>query len=282
MKPTLVCFAIALGLTSWSQVRADWNSTIAASNPLNWYQFNELSGSLAVDHGSQQLDGTYGTGALDATRGAVGLVGVAAEFGNQSTIFLNGSQITGDWTAEFVLKRIGSKSSSVLIRGVPFAFPSTALKLEQFNNTGQVGYTQYGAADRVFAPPVFSPLDEWIHLVYVKTGLGMNVYLDGVLAGTNPSTIVLQRYQIGSHLDTIPESPLAIMDEAVIYNRALSPAEVALHFAAVPEPSSFTLAACAAVSALAYVMHSRALRGRKRAVSLAPSVSAMLDRCQPL
>jgi hypothetical protein len=223
---------------------ADWNSTIAAGSPLNWYRFDELSGATAVDYGSQQLNGSYGVGALDATRGIGGLVGTATQFGDQSTVFLHATDIPGDWSAEFVVNRIGSKQSSVLIRGVPFAFPSTALKLEQFQNTEQIGFTQFGSADYTFNPAVPSPLNQWIDLVYVNhAGSGMSLYLNGALVGTNPASIVLARDQIGSFADTIPESPLAIMDEVVLYNRALSEAEISAHFAATPEPSSHVLAA---------------------------------------
>ncbi|HEX3725164.1 MAG TPA: hypothetical protein VHV08_02935, partial [Pirellulales bacterium] len=63
MKLSYFCLASALALATWRHAAADWNSTIAASNPLDWYRFNELSGSTAIDYGSQHLNGTYGTGA---------------------------------------------------------------------------------------------------------------------------------------------------------------------------------------------------------------------------
>ena len=81
-------------------------------------------------------------------------------------------------------------------------------------------------------------------VVYVnRVGSGMSLYLDGQLVGTNPNSIALDRHQIGSNADTVPESPLAIMNAAVLYDRALSPAEIAAHWAAVPEPSTWLMAA---------------------------------------
>jgi Concanavalin A-like lectin/glucanases superfamily len=240
-----LCCAVGLALVVFAGrgARCDWNSTITASNPFNWYRFNELSGNTAVDYGSEHRNGSYGNGALDATRGVDGLVGVAAQFGDQSTVFLSAPDIIGDWSAEFVLMRTGSKRSSVLIRGIPFAFPSGALKLEQFDNTHQVGYTKFGIVDATFSPPVTSPIDEWIHLVYVNSVANDRIalYVNGDLAATRTDHLSLSRDQIGSWSDTIPESPLAIMDEVILYNRALAAGEIAAHFASIPEPSSLML-----------------------------------------
>jgi hypothetical protein len=265
MRLLAASLAIAVFAPVWSAAAAtisvqNWNATIAASTPLNWYQFNETSGSTLVDHGSQQLNGTWGTGALAPTLDVPGIFGPAAEFGNQSTAVLNGSPINSDWSAEFVLERLGSKASSVLIRGVPLQFPSTALKLEQYPNTEQFGFTQYGVADDTFSPGVPTPLNQWMDVVYENTGSAMSLYLDGVLAGTSSSSVALDRYQIGSNSDTVPESPLAIMSAAVIYNRVLSPTEIASHYAAisaVPEPSALWLSIIGAITT------ALAIRGRR-------------------
>jgi len=252
MKAFIV-FATILVIGARAQARADWNSTITASNPMNWYRFNEASGSVAVDYGSAHSNGTYGTGLLDAARGVPGPIGKGVQFGNQSTVILGQPDLTGNWSAEFVLERIGEKRSSVLIRGFPYAVPSTALKLEQYNSTEQIGFTQYNVSDYTFSPSVPTPLNQWVDIVYVnRAGSGMSLYLDGVLVGTNPTSISLSRYQIGSDADVIPESPLMNIDAAVIYDRALSPTEIALHAAAVPEPSTFFLAAVAVCILLAH------------------------------
>jgi hypothetical protein len=222
-----------------ANLAANWTSTIAASNPLNWYRLDETSGPTVFDYGSEGLHGTYGTGIHAPTLGVPGLVGTAVAFdGNRRNILLNGSDLTGDWSAEFVLKKTGSKFSAELLRGPPLASPSTHLKLEQYPDTHQVGYTQSFQADHVFSPPVIAPIGQFIDLVYVKTAAEMKLYVNGVLRGSNSSPIVLSRYQFG---DTENESPLAVVDEIVVYNRALSAAEVASHFRAIPEPATLVL-----------------------------------------
>jgi hypothetical protein len=233
-----------------ANARADWNSTIASSNPLNWYQLNELSGSTAFDHGSEGLNGTYGVGVNAPTRGVAGLVGTAVSFdGDRKNIVLGGSDLTGDWSAEFIVEKTGSKFSAELLRGVPLAFPSSHLKLEQYPNTQQVGYTESFVADRVFSPPFVAPIGKFIDLVYVKTSSQMTLYVNGILSGTNGSTIPLARYEFG---DTESESPIAVVDEIVIYNRALSAPEIGDHFNSIPEPSSFILAALGVIGLIAW------------------------------
>jgi hypothetical protein len=242
---SVFAFAIVTCTSAHALPGTDWNAAITASNPLNWYRFDELTGSVAIDYGSQQLNGTYGSGALDATRGVPGRVGGAVQFENQSTVFLSAPDLGGDWTAEFLVKRTGEKRSSILIRGIPFSLPSQALKLEQYNETHLIGYTKFAIVDATFTPTAAATLNEWVHLAFVNRNASdrVELYINGSLAGTRIDHFALPRDQIGSWSDSIPESPLATMDEAVIYNRALSAAEILQHAVAIPEPSVATLAA---------------------------------------
>jgi concanavalin A-like lectin/glucanase superfamily protein len=244
MKSNCACLAIAASIIVVCDVIAaqptTWDSAIAASNPLNWYRLDETTGSAAVDYGTQGLTGTYGSGIHAPARGAAGLVGGAAEFdGDRKNIFLGGSSRDGDWTAEFILKKTGTKSSAELLRGAPLEYPSSHLKLEQYPNTGQVGFTESFIVDRVFSPAVVAPLHQFVHLVYVRDNGGMKAYLNGSLAGTSGSSVSLYRYQFG---DTESESPIAVVDEIVVYGRALPAAEIAGHFRAIPEPGSLVQA----------------------------------------
>jgi Concanavalin A-like lectin/glucanases superfamily len=237
----LAVFGVTLPVTNW-------NTTIAASHPLNWYRLDELTGPAAIDYGSQGLNGTYGVGINAPIRGVPGPVGTGVAFdGNQQNIVFNGTDITGNWSAEFVLKKTGTKLSAELLRGIPLADPSEHLKLEQYPGTGQVGYTQSFVVDYTFSPAVVAPIGSFIDLVYVDDAGVMKAYVDGVLKGTNNTSIALPRYQFG---DTGNESPFAVVDAIVIYNRALSASEIANHFSAVPEPGSITLALCGAFAGL--------------------------------
>jgi len=67
---------------------------------------------------------------------------------------------------------------------------------------------------------------------------GISVYLNGLLAGINPNYIPLPRTVIGGW-----DTANMLLDEVVLYDRALSPNEVLGHAAGVgiPEPATFAL-----------------------------------------
>src|SRR5687768_12435439 len=71
---------------------------------------------------------------------------------------------SGDATLEFVLEgNTGPSISAYLAVGVNTA---SNLRFEGFNNTGQLGFTQLGVADYLFAPAVPSP-NVPVHIAYV-------------------------------------------------------------------------------------------------------------------
>ncbi len=82
--------------------------------------------------------------------------------------------------------------------------------------------------------------DEWHHHTVVKSGADLTYYRDGVAANTKTITqaldVALPLYFGGQTADG--ENWEGLLDDARIYNRALSAAEVA---ALVPEPSSLLL-----------------------------------------
>src|SRR5687768_15463526 len=98
---------------------------------------------------------------------------VAFDFGNNS----------GDVTIEFVLQGNPAAGSGSAYLAVG-ANASSNLRYEQFNNTGQLGFTQLGVLDYLFSPVVPSP-PQPTHIAYVWNAatLTMTLYLNGSVAG---------------------------------------------------------------------------------------------------
>ncbi|MFO1498035.1 MAG: LamG-like jellyroll fold domain-containing protein [Verrucomicrobiota bacterium] len=90
---------------------------------------------------------------------------------------------SGDITMEFIVEGDpAGRSDGYLAVGEN---SSSNLRYAQWENTGQVGFTQLGVADYLFTPPIYSPTAP-THLVYVWNAaeFSMNLYTNGVLAGT--------------------------------------------------------------------------------------------------
>lgn len=224
---------------------ADWITEVNAGNPLNWYKFDEFAGTVANDFGSAKLNGTYVGGVVLGTEGAMGR---AATFGGGSYVYLGGANLTGDWTLEALFRAdtlTGDVSMGLMGTDYDATSGRMAIKAEQWNSTERMGYTLFGVADVTFNDAAAATPGSFAHVVFVAQNTGVSLYVNGALAGTDSTVAPLSRWVIGAgarRADETPVDPLTgAIDELVIYNRALSPAEISLHAAAVPEPGALSI-----------------------------------------
>jgi len=212
-----------------------WTAAIRASDPLHWYRLNETGTAIAVDYGRAGLNGVYRNGVVPGQPGIPFEGDLAARFdGYRDEVWLGAPDLNGPWSAEFVVLHRGVEDAGSLLRS-----GAGALRLDQWRNTGAVGFTAFGVADYRVTPDVIAPVGKWSHLAYVADpASGISVYLNGLLAGTNPNYIPLPRAVIGGW-----DTANMLLDEVVLYDRALSPNEVLGHAAGVgiPEPATFAL-----------------------------------------
>lgn len=213
-----------------------WVNAIQADNPLHWYRLDETGSKIAIDSGSAAQHGVYQNG---VTQGVVGPTNGAAQFdGINDKVSLGAGDLSGDWTAEFVVKKLGQEPAGSLLRGAV-----GALRLDQWNNTGEVGFTRFGVLDYRFDPnppgdPRYSaPIDQFVHLAFVGvSGTDISLYADGTLVGTSSNYIPLPLSEIGS-----ADPGNMVLDEVVVFNRALGASEIRAHAdaltaAVIPEP----------------------------------------------
>ncbi len=234
---TLAAFAATADLAC-----ADWTSEVSSSNPLHWFRFEETTGTTADDQGSADVDGTYMGG---YTLGTPGLVGNAVSLDGAGHVFVGGPNLATDWTLETIFKadiETGGVSQGII--GSDFtATERMAVKAEQWNETGQLGYTVFGVIDVTL--PSATPTD-YAHVVFTGTGSGVDVYVDGALAGGDTTATPLARYLIGAGAiradGSLVDGLTGMVDEVVIYDRVLSANEIAAHYSAVPEPATGILA----------------------------------------
>ncbi len=176
-----------------------------------WRAENDLLDSIGPNNGS-----AFGV----APSFVPGIRGQAFSFSvTNQAMFIGGASVPVPWTACFWVRRQdGFGVSSALLTS-----PSGGLKLEQFGTSRLVGFTAFGVADYSFTYSV--PTNVWTHLTFVAAPGGMVLYTNGVAAATHPATIDLPMNILGLR-ETGLDQLRAQLDETVLFQRALSPAEI--------------------------------------------------------
>jgi hypothetical protein len=140
------------------------------------------------------------------------------------------ASIPPPWTACFWVNRQNAPGSAAALTGDG----SYELKLEQYNGTRQVGFTQFGVADYSFGYTI--PQNTWTHLAFVANGTQTQLYANGVLVGTISASIPLPYAYIGAGYvnsnGRIVDYMLGSLDEMLLFNRVLSGLEINVIFSA--------------------------------------------------
>ena len=234
--------------------RPSYASVVLADAPLAYYRLDEPAGAtVAVDASPNQLDGSYGAG---VTHGAPGLI---AGDSDRAARF-NG----GNWSLDAIV----AVPRSLTLE--PTAAVSIELWLQPFaNNPDFATLIDYGdSADIDHEPPygtivfqntlgtllftdggstdldtVTQPaLQHTYHYVQTYDGSALKLYVNGVLEAEGQASGLLDGYgQSGLGIGGAPsDTPTVIftgtLDEVAIYGVALTPQQVAAHYAAGTAP----------------------------------------------
>src|ERR1051326_5852415 len=168
---------------------------------------------------------------INAVTYVAGHQGRAFHFNGSHAYFTTGaSSIAVPWTASFWVNRQNAPGTGAALSGDG----TGELKLEQYNGTRQVGFTRFTVADYNFGYSV--PLNTWTHLAFVASGTQMQLYANGALVGTITTNISLPRAYFGvgyvASNGNLVDYLLASVDEIMLFNRALSAAEISSLYSA--------------------------------------------------
>jgi hypothetical protein len=211
-------------------------------NPLAYWRLGESTGNIAFDYwgGHPAMYVNTGQGMapgalLDNDDGAV------SSFGAGSYVrSLEAAPFSFSGTQNFTLSAFVSVST----------FPATGTAARLFSNWQSTGlssgygfgflgntilrFTAFGIKDVNASVPKFET-DQWYHVTAVRSNTMVYLYINGVLmnsdtvAEVRPSIFPLQLG--GNPNPTTTESLLGTIDEATVFNRALSSSEIAALYA---------------------------------------------------
>ena len=156
---------------------------------------------------------------------AAGNPGRALHFnGTTSYLSTGAASIAVPWTACMWVNRQNAPGTGAALSGDG----NVELKLEQYNATRQVGFTRFGVADYNFGYTV--PLNTWTHLAFVASGTQMQLYANGSLVAALTTNVPLPRAYFGAGYvnssGVFVDYMLGSVDEIMMFNRALSGAEI--------------------------------------------------------
>ena len=195
--------------------------TITDPDLIGWWKFDEGSGSSVIDWSGYENDGTLGgdpvwvEGAMDGgldLRGSdyVSLDAVADDLTSNNFTLSAWIKTTQEDEGEVFASNTGG--DHVLLFGI---------------DNGNV-YVDDGP-ETEFPPAVND--DQWHMITFVKDGSRITIYTDAVQVGTISTSIDVTdeaRWSIGQEWDSSPSDfYIGMVDDARIYNRALTQAEVA-------------------------------------------------------
>jgi GH25 family lysozyme M1 (1,4-beta-N-acetylmuramidase) len=171
---------------------------------------------------------------VNAVTYVAGKEGRAFHFNGSNTYLTTGaSSIPVPWTASFWVNRQNAPGTGAAL----CSDGAAELKLEQYSNgtnSHQVGFTKFTYWDQKFAYAV--PQNSWTHLAFVASGTQMQLYANGSLAGTIATNMPLPRAYFGmgyvNSNGNMVDYLLASLDEVMLFNRALSGAEISSLYAA--------------------------------------------------
>jgi len=229
--------AFVLVLAAGSVVQADlpeWEAAINGANPLHWYKFDE-TGTDCIDSGSGGLNGTYDGVSLgqEGRFGAGTAVGFERTGANRAN-FTGATNLPGPWTVEYIVKT--TKAPAANDSQALHDSDTTSIRLAGWTALGEAGFTLYGVADYQFTPAAGLTLNDlviqpnvWMHLVWRNNGSGTQLFFNGVLVGTSTDMIELPRLRIGGRGAGPADHLQGVLDEAVVFDRALTDAEIFDH-----------------------------------------------------
>ena len=151
--------------------------------------------------------------------------------GSNSSAF-NFGTVSGESTCEFIVEgdpAAGGRDGFLAVG----SNSSSSLRYEQWDDSGQLGFTQSGVADYTFSPLVLSPT-EATHVAYVWDGDGrMDLYLDGTLVGQNAAVASSFGMPTGAGFlgnnAARGEGMIGTIHRVTVYNEALSSDDIVRH-----------------------------------------------------
>lgn len=210
-----------------------YSDVVLADAPLAYYRLGEPSGTTAVDASANGNDGTYHNMAL-GTPGLLAGDADSAITGNGSNSYVDSplalNPASGPFSVELWLKPasfantrniVGQRDGTGTGHSVLWAHQTTGVLAATLG-----GGVEYDSGAALAVGNVY-------HVVFTFDSGTYTFYVNGVAAGSGAATVdpATGGWVIGASKNLV-NGPAGVMDEVAIYDKALTPEQVANHYTA--------------------------------------------------
>ncbi|MBK8756846.1 MAG: PKD domain-containing protein [Actinomycetales bacterium] len=218
-----------------------YGQAVTASNPTIYWRLDEATGRMVIDTTANGNYGTYSSGGVTynqpgavAGSNGVTLNGTSGWLGGQ-TAFVNPTV----YTEEIWFKSTSIKGGRLMGFGNAATGTSTSNDRVLFlTNTGKIVFGTYtGVENRITTDASYNN-GAWHHVVATQGAAGMQLYVDGILVGTNPQTAAQNftgYWRVGYDVPWSGATSgylAGSVDEAAVYLRELPASEIRAHYVA--------------------------------------------------
>ena len=209
------------------------------AGPIGYWRLDETAGTTAFDYWAGR-DGTTRTGVTNGVTGPVPTAFKGFEAGNQAYAFNGGSEVTvpafnRSQSALTIVTWIKPTGTPDAYDGLVFCRGGNTVAGLDFQNDGQLGYHWNDTADTYgWASSMFPTADQWNFVALVVEPTVGKIYLDdgnGLQSAENPVTHSPEEFNGPFRFAADGNGSRFFrgsMDDIVIYDRALSAAEIAV------------------------------------------------------
>ncbi len=204
------------------------NSVLAPTNMVNWWATEGNANDIFGATNATPQNGIYYTN---------GEVGSAIHFDGATGFMKTGAPgLAPPWTVCMWVNRQNALNTAATLMSDT---STNVLRLEQYNNTREVGITVQGVNDYTFPSAYSVPQNTWTHLAFVDNSSQVQLYTNGVSNSALPLSFPLPRAYFGMDSFSEPDAigsetyrlfadrMLGSLDEIQVFNRALSASEIA-------------------------------------------------------
>ncbi|MGP5680072.1 PKD domain-containing protein [Glutamicibacter arilaitensis] len=223
---------------------------VYGDEPQMYWRLDETGGNVATDSTIARNDGTINGPVRYAEDSAIGH-GTSLGFGQSDAAVVSNRAVQNPTvfsTEAWFRTTTGNGGKIIGFGNAASGLSSSYDRHVYMRNDGTLVFGVYTGAENLVTTGRAYNHGDWHHLVATLSGEGMKLYVDGALTGTNPQTAAEPfngYWRIGGDRVWSGASSAWFdgeIDEAAVYARALSQAEVNEHYGIAGEPNQDPLA----------------------------------------